>query len=97
MLMHFWHWLAIHTGSENEPGIYYGFWSGFGSDIGEVAILGGVLGVFKHHNCHVKRCWRLGRFAVAGTPYKVCHRHHPEFDKKPTVEDVVKAHRIAQL
>jgi hypothetical protein len=26
------HWLAVHTGTVNEPGPYYGFWSGFGSD-----------------------------------------------------------------
>jgi hypothetical protein len=26
------HWPAVHTGTVNEPGPYYGFWSGFGSD-----------------------------------------------------------------
>jgi len=29
------HWLAVHTGTVNEPGPYYGFWSGFGSDLAE--------------------------------------------------------------
>jgi hypothetical protein len=27
------YWLQLHTGTINEPGPYYGFWSGFGSDL----------------------------------------------------------------
>ena len=34
----FGHWLQVHTGTVNEPGPYYGFWSGFGSDIAEFSI-----------------------------------------------------------
>ena len=33
------HWLQVRTGVVNEPGPYYGFWSGFGSDIEEFGIL----------------------------------------------------------
>jgi hypothetical protein len=36
------HWLQVHTGTINEPGPYYGFWSGFGSDLEEFAILGAI-------------------------------------------------------
>lgn len=36
------HWLAVHTGTVNEPGPYYGFWSGFGSDIAEFGIIGAI-------------------------------------------------------
>jgi hypothetical protein len=36
----FGHWLEVHTGTVNEPGPYYGFWSGFGSDLEEFGILG---------------------------------------------------------
>ena len=36
------YWLQLHTGTINEPGPYYGFWSGFGSDIEEFGILGAV-------------------------------------------------------
>ena len=68
------HWLAVHTGTLNEPGGYYGFWSGFGSDLGEVTLLAAVLGVYHRHNCHTKGCWRIGRHVVAGTPW--CNRHH---------------------
>jgi hypothetical protein len=68
------HWLAVHTGTVNEAGPYYGFWSGFGSDLGEVALVGAVLGGYKKHNCHQPRCWRIGRHVVDGTPW--CNRHH---------------------
>ena len=76
MLSHLWHWIEVHTGTVNESGPYYGFWSGFGSDIGEVALLGGVIQFHRHQNCHVKGCWRWGK-PVDGTPYRCCHKHHP--------------------
>lgn len=69
-----WHWLLQVTGTANEQGHWYAFWSGFGSDIGEVAIIGGLLSVYRKHNCHDKGCWRIGRHVVDGTPR--CNRHH---------------------
>lgn len=71
------HWLAVHTGTVNEAGPYYGFWSGFGSDIGEVTIIGGMAAVYRRHNCHEPWCWRIGRHPVEGTPFSACRRHHP--------------------
>jgi len=68
------HWLAVHTGTVDEAGPYYGFWSGFGSDLGEVTLLAAVLGLWHRHNCHDKGCWRIGRHVVDGTPW--CNRHH---------------------
>ena len=62
------HWFEVHTGTVNESGPYYGFWSGFGSDIGEATLVVGVWAAWRHHNCHVKGCARLGR-PVDGTPY----------------------------
>jgi hypothetical protein len=70
------HWLAVHTGTVDEPGPYYGFWSGFGSDIGEVAIIGGMITMVRKHNCHESRCWRVGRHVVNGTPW--CNHHHEQ-------------------
>ncbi len=68
------HWLAVHTGTVNEAGPYYGFWSGFGSDLGELTIFAAVLGVYHRHNCHTRHCWRIGRHVVDGTPW--CNHHH---------------------
>jgi hypothetical protein len=72
------HWLTVHTGSSNSPGgpPNYNFWSGFGSDIGEIAIIGGLITVVRRHNCEVRGCWRLGRHRTAAA-HQVCRRHHP--------------------
>jgi hypothetical protein len=45
------HWLGVHTGTTNEPGAYYAFWSGFGSDIAELGILGAI-GTAKVNEIH---------------------------------------------
>ncbi len=71
----YWHWFEVHTGI-NGSGPYYGFWSGFGSDLGEATLIAGALAVWRHHSCHVRGCARLGR-QVEGTPYLACPRHHP--------------------
>lgn len=72
-------WLLHVLGVDNEAGRWYAFWSGFGSDIGEVAIVGSLLAIVRKHNCHVHRCWRVGHLPVEvdGISYSVCHKHHP--------------------
>ena len=67
------HWLGV----DNVSGPAYAWYSGAGSDIGELAIVGALLGVLRKHNCHVHGCWRVGRHQVEGTPFIVCHRHRP--------------------
>jgi hypothetical protein len=68
------HWLESFLGMTNLSAPAYGFWSGFGSDIAEFAILGGVIQMYRRHNCHTKGCWRVGRHLVEGTPW--CNLHH---------------------
>lgn len=68
------HLLAHMLGIDNEAGRFYAFWSGFGSDIGELALIGAVLGMFRKHNCHSPGCWRIGRHLVNGSPW--CNKHH---------------------
>ncbi len=76
------HWLAIHTGTLNEPGPYYGFWSGFGSDLGEATLVAtvfvGITAGIRKVNCHAKGCWRIGHHQLEGTPYHLCSKHHPD-------------------
>jgi hypothetical protein len=62
------HWLYVHLGISGS-GPYYGFWSGFGSDIGELAIVGGI---WKMVNCHERGCWRVGHHVEGRV---VCHKH----------------------
>ncbi len=57
------HWKAIRTGtiySSKDP-IYYNFWSGLGSDLGEATLIGAVsVGVHilvRKANCRTKKVW----------------------------------------
>ena len=71
------HWFDtyfVHTLSGNG----YQFWSGIGSDIGELTLLGIVAVVWRNHNCHVHRCWRLSWHPHPVHGHPVCRRHHPD-------------------
>ncbi len=77
------HWLALHTGTlHGGPDLYYNFWSGFGSDLGEATLISAVgIGVYtgvRKVNCHTKGCWRIGHHSLEGTPYILCRHHHPQ-------------------
>jgi hypothetical protein len=65
--------LANYNWFWNSGGKWYEFWSGFGSDIGEFAILGSVYTLYHRHRC--SSCWRLAHHPVPGTIYKTCHKH----------------------
>jgi len=91
-------WLAVHTGVRNLSGSYYGFWSGVGSDIAELAIFGaiatGIYQLVKKWNCHEPGCWRVGTHPAAGGQFLLCYRHHPDFaGKKPTHDLIERLHR----
>jgi hypothetical protein len=45
-----------------------------------------VLGLFRHHNCHVAGCWRLGRHPHG--PYRLCSKHHPSVPERVTAEHI---------
>ena len=52
------HTLLRVLGLDDLSGPFYGFWSGIGSDLSYLAILG----VAWHHlNCHTDGCWRIAR------------------------------------
>lgn len=91
-LAHFWWWFEIHTGTTGKPPAYYGFWSGFGSDIGEIALIGGVVAACRHVNCNERGCWRIGH-KVEGQPIRACHRHHPEHPRKKRNGSINEMHR----
>ena len=91
------HWLAVQTGTVNEPGPYYAFWSGFGSDIAEFGIIGaigtGVYQLVRKYNCHEPRCWRVGNHPAAGGQFLLCYRHHPDYHgTRPTREMIKQLH-----
>jgi hypothetical protein len=91
------HWLAVRTGTVNEPGPYYAFWSGFGSDIAEFGVIGaigtGVYQLIRKYNCHEPGCWRVGNHPAAGGQFLLCYRHHPDFHgTRPTSEMIKRLH-----
>ena len=92
----FGHWLQVHTGTVNEPGPYYGFWSGFGSDLEEFGILGAIgAGIYRSSEVqrHEPGCWRIGQHAAAGGQFLLCYRHHPDYKgRKPTHELIERLH-----
>ncbi len=87
------HWLAHFLGTDSASGTSYLAWSGFGGDLAEIAIVGGLLTVVRRHNCEVHRCWRLGRHRTAAG-HMVCRRHHP--DGALTARAVTVAHQAAR-
>jgi hypothetical protein len=89
----FWQWLAHVLGLDNLSGPFYGFWSGVGSDLGELTIIGAAASIYWRHTCHVKRCYRIGRHPVQGTPHVVCRKHHPTGE--PTHEEILRQHKEA--
>jgi hypothetical protein len=91
------HWTAIHIGSVNESGPFYGFWSGFGSDISEFAIAVGIYTGVRKVNCHSWRCWRIGHHPLEGTPYHLCKFHHPDVPKGGAkIEDILAQYKKYQ-
>jgi hypothetical protein len=91
------HWTAIHIGSINESGPFYGFWSGFGSDISEFAIAVGIYTGVRKVNCHSWHCWRIGHHPLEGTPYHLCKKHHPDVPKHGAkIEDILAQYKKYQ-
>lgn len=72
----FWAAVGHFFGLDNGSGPNYLWWSGIGSDISEVAIVGGLIALYRRHVCHLDGCHRIARHTVG--PYAVCTRHHPD-------------------
>lgn len=57
----------------------------FSSVFGELALkVPLILIAYKHVNCDVRRCWRLGH-PVEGTGHRACRRHHPNMRSSGTI------------
>jgi hypothetical protein len=87
----------VRTGIINMSGPYYGFWSGFGSDIEEFGILGaigaGIYQLVRKYNCHEPGCWRVGQHPAAGGQFLLCYHHHPDLQgRRPTHELIQRLH-----
>lgn len=97
---HLGYWLQVHTGTIQEAGPYYGFFSGFGSDLGEYVIVSSVgtavIVALRKNNCHHDGCPWLGRYHIADGHYRVCRKHHPDAAvraKHVDMEHIIHIHR----
>lgn len=101
----FWIWFATHSGTYNESGPYYGFFSGIGSDLGEIVLIGGVIQLYRKHNCHVAKCPWIAHHkftdVTEGTEYLLCKKHyrevHPEVPKLISLEHLLHVHKKNKL
>jgi hypothetical protein len=89
-----WHWFLQVTGTANESGKWYGFWSGFGADLEEFGIVVIIYGVYRRNKC--QSCPRLvlkgGLGKVEGTHYETCRKHTTTADHEALKEKHKKLH-----
>lgn len=68
------HWLLHILGMDDLSGPWYGFWSGFGSDLAELAAGLSIAAAYtKHHECHQQGCHRMGHPDENGDVF--CRKH----------------------
>ena len=81
VVLHWWWWVQfLHPGSATPAGPHvtggsYWFWSGIGSGGPWLMLSFAPIIYWKHHNCHVRGCWRTGHI----DPYNhhpACKHHH---------------------
>lgn len=56
----------------------YNFWSGIGSDFGEVTILGGIVMLYRQHECRLDGCHRPSFHVHPEHGALVCRKHFHE-------------------
>lgn len=77
----------------------YQFWSGIGSDFGELtllAVIGTIIHWYINSRCHVggvglRGCRKRGHFPFHH--YKLCKKHHPDVPDKLTHVHIKKLHK----
>jgi len=69
----------------------YQFWSGIGSDAGEVTLIIGAVTWYYHNQCHVDKCHKIGKHPFKH--YKLCKKHHPGVPAKVTMLHILKLNK----
>jgi hypothetical protein len=87
-----WYWLWHPL---SGPG--YQWWSGLGSDLGQVTLIGLLIGAWRQVNCASSWCFRLGKHATADGHHKLCRRHHPDLpNHRLSLSEIHERHHQAQ-
>lgn len=89
-----WYWLWHPL----IPGPGLNFWSGIASDLGEITLIGGMVAVYRKHNCGAPRCWRIGKHPTADGLHHLCAKHHPDLPDRGhlTLAQIHAAHGAAK-
>lgn len=75
----------------------YQFWSGIGSDIGQITLVGGLIAMYRKHNCGAPRCLRIGKHPTADGLHHLCRRHHPDLpDHRLSLAEIHQRHHAAK-
>ncbi len=60
----------------------YQFWSGIGSDLGELTIVTGMAAIsyqlYRNHTCHIQKCYRISWHPHPDHGHPVCKKHFKE-------------------
>jgi len=64
------HWLWELTVGTNQP-----IWISNLSNLTVFLLLGSAVGIYTHHECREKGCYRLAHHPVEGTTFKTCRPH----------------------
>jgi hypothetical protein len=93
VIAHLWWWIEVHTGTTNEPGPYYGYWSGFGSVFPwSLGIIAAIIGAARSKNCHERHCWRLAHHTTANG-HRLCKVHIGKPTAELTLHDIHPDHQ----
>lgn len=81
------HWAQAQFGFRQGDGDspHYLFWSGIGSDLAYLSIIGGAVIYYRKENCKKRWCPLLGHYELTdrdGIVRKLCWVHHPDVHKK---------------
>jgi hypothetical protein len=97
------HWIINYWQQVINPTTTaYGFWSGFGSDIGEVTLIAAVYHLFAVSRCHqggngFRGCRRHGKYdffdPATNTTYKLCGKHHPSAHPHLSLARIAEIHK----
>lgn len=85
-----WLWTAVNTYLlHSQHGNGYAFWSsGPGPGLGQIALLGGLAGLYRHINCEQPGCpWPGHRHPDHGRPVCRKHYHHDVMPRSPDSEN----------
>lgn len=74
-MIHIWHWFLDFIGVNNTYNSFsthmYNFWSGFGGNISVLALIGAIIGIYRHN---LKRLEKINPINIVKAPMNLVHK-----------------------